>query len=74
MMYKRLGIGELKPTKIVLQLANHSTKFPRGMLEDVLINVGKFIFPVDFTVLEAEMVVSPKNEIPLTLERPFLTT
>ena len=29
--YKRLGLGELKPTKMVIQLANRLTRLPRGM-------------------------------------------
>jgi len=36
--------GELKPTKMVLQLVNFSTRVPSGMVEDVSVKVGKFIF------------------------------
>jgi len=52
MVYERLGFGELKPTKMVLQLADRSTRIPRRMVDDVLIKVGEFIFLVDFVVLE----------------------
>jgi len=47
--YERLGLGELKPTKMVIQLADRSTRLPRGIVEDMLIRVGEFIYPVDFT-------------------------
>jgi len=37
--YERLGLGELTPTKMFIQLADRSTRFPRGIVEDVLIRV-----------------------------------
>ncbi|XP_073017738.1 uncharacterized protein [Primulina eburnea] len=66
----QLGIGEVKPTTISLQLADRSIKYPRGIVEDVLVKVDKFIFPVDFVVLDME----EDREIPLILGRPFLAT
>ncbi|XP_073020019.1 LOW QUALITY PROTEIN: uncharacterized protein [Primulina eburnea] len=68
--FEKLGIGEVKPTTISLQLADRSIKFPRGVVEDVLVKVDKFIFPVDFVVLDME----EDREIPLILGRPFLAT
>ncbi|RVW12676.1 hypothetical protein CK203_113900 [Vitis vinifera] len=47
-VYKQLGLGELKPTSITLSLADRSVKIPRGMIEDVLVQVDKFYYPVDF--------------------------
>ena len=38
------------------------------MLEDVLIKVGKFIFLVDFVVIDIE----EDKQVPLLLGRPFL--
>ena len=73
-MYERLGLWELKPTKIILQLVDHSTRLSRGLVEDVLIKVGEFILLVDFVVLETEVVVSPENEIPVILGQTFLAT
>jgi len=70
-MYKWLGLRELKPTKMALQLANQSTRLSKGMVEDMLIKVGEFIFPVDFIMLEIEVVVIPKNTIPVILGGPF---
>ena len=53
-----------------LQLANRSITYPRGIVEDVLVKVVKFIFLVDFIVLDME----EDHEIPLILDRPFLAT
>ena len=67
---KKLDIGELKPTRISLQLADRSVKYAVGILEDVPIKVGNFFIPVDFVVLEMEEDTS----IPILLGRPFLAT
>ena len=51
-VYKKLGLGELKPTNITLSLADRSIKIPKGIVEDVLVKVDKFYYPVDFVVLD----------------------
>ena len=51
---QRLSLGELTPTTITLQMANRSMAQPEGVLEDVLVKVGKFIFPMDFVVMKME--------------------
>ena len=56
-IYKQLRLGELKPTSITLSLANRSVKIPRGMIEDVLVQVDKFYYPVDFFILDTDLVV-----------------
>ena len=73
-MYKRLGLGELKPTSITLSLADRSIKIPKGTIEDVLIQVDKFYYLVDFVVLDTEPVVVGPNHVPIILGRPFLAT
>ncbi|XP_062086531.1 uncharacterized protein LOC133792640, partial [Humulus lupulus] len=73
-VYKQLGLGELKPTSITLQLADRSVKIPRGIIEDVLIKVDKFYFPVDFIVLDTQPVENAHAQIPIILGRPFLAT
>jgi hypothetical protein len=73
-VYLKLGLGELKPTTVTLQLADRSLKRPRGILEDVLIKVDKFYFPVDFIVIDMEPVHDVANQIPVILGRPFLAT
>ncbi|RVW74813.1 Pro-Pol polyprotein [Vitis vinifera] len=47
-VYKHLGLGGLKPTTMTLSLADRSVKIPRGVIEDVLVQVDKFYYPVDF--------------------------
>ena len=73
-MYKQLGLGELKPTSITLSLADRSIKIPKGTIEDVLIQVDKFYYPVDFIVLDTEKVAVGANHVPIILGRPFLAT
>ncbi|XP_057443925.1 uncharacterized protein LOC130736091 [Lotus japonicus] len=70
LMPLRLGLGEVTPTMINLQLADRSLKTPYGIIEDVLVRVDKFIFPVDFVILDME----EDTRIPLILGRPFLAT
>ncbi|XP_010242052.1 PREDICTED: uncharacterized protein LOC104586489 [Nelumbo nucifera] len=69
-VFKKLGLGEHQPTRVALQLADRSIKHPRGIIEDVLVKVDKFIFPVDFIVLGMQEDV----DVPLILGRPFLAT
>ena len=73
-MYKQLGLGELKPTSITLSLADRSIKIPKGIVEDVLIQVDKFYYPVDFVVLDTEPTVVGANYVPFILGRPLLAT
>ena len=73
-MYKKLGLGELKPTSITLSLANRSIKIPKGTVEDVLIQVDKFYYSVDFVVLDIEPAATGINYVPIILGRPFLAT
>ncbi|GJY29444.1 uncharacterized mitochondrial protein-like protein [Tanacetum coccineum] len=51
-MYEKLGLGELKLTIMSLELADRSIQYPRGIAEDVLIKIDKFILPIDFVVLD----------------------
>ena len=55
-IYQELETGELQPSQATLQLADRSIRYPEGFVEDVLIQVGEFVFPVDFTVLTMEAV------------------
>ena len=67
---KQFSLGELIPTSITLQIADRSMVKPEGVLEDVLVTVGKFVFPVDFIILDME----EDSQVPLLLGRPFLAT
>ncbi|KAH9770116.1 hypothetical protein KPL71_012262 [Citrus sinensis] len=69
-VFKQLGVGECRPTTVTLQLADRSHAYPEGKIEDVLVKVDKFIFPVDFIVLDFEA----DKEVPIILGRPFLAT
>ena len=73
-MYKKLGLGELKPTSITLSLADRSIKIPKGSVEDVLIQVDKFYYPVDFVILDTEPAAIGANYVPIILGRQFLAT
>ena len=73
-VYKQLGLGEIKPTNITLSLADRLVKIPKGIVEDVLVKVDKFYYPVDFVVLDTEPIASRPNHVPIILGRPFLAT
>ena len=73
-VYKQLGLRELKPTNITLSLADRSVKIPKGIVEDVLVKVDKFYYPVDFVVLDTEPITSGPNHMPIILGRQFLAT
>ena len=67
---RRLSLGELTLTTITLQMADRTMAKPEGVIEDVLVKVGKFVFPVDFIILDIE----EDSQVPLLLGRPFLAT
>ncbi|XP_042062029.1 uncharacterized protein LOC121805996 [Salvia splendens] len=69
-VFKQMNIGTLKPTSATLQMADRSVVYPKGIVEDLLIKVGEFIFPIDFMVLDME----EDKGVPLLLGRPFLAT
>ena len=73
-VYKQLCLGELKPTNITLSLADRSLKIPKGIVEDVLVKIDKFYYPLDFVVLDTEPIASEPNHVPIILGRPFLAT
>ncbi|GJS78015.1 DNA-directed DNA polymerase [Tanacetum coccineum] len=69
-MYEKLGLGEPKPTRMILELADRSIQYPRGIAENVLIRIDKFILPVDFVILD----MWEDSKILIILGRPFLAT
>nr|CAN77278.1 hypothetical protein VITISV_015828 [Vitis vinifera] len=73
-IYKQFELGELKPTSITLSLVDRSVKIPRGIIEDVLVQVDNFYYPVDFVVLNTDPIVKETNYVPIILGRPFLAT
>ncbi|XP_015969107.1 uncharacterized protein LOC107492579 [Arachis duranensis] len=69
-MMKRMRIEEAKPTRMALQLADRTFKFLHGVVEDLLVKVGEFIFPADFVVLDMEEEANTS----IILGRLFLAT
>ncbi|XP_016727995.1 uncharacterized protein [Gossypium hirsutum] len=69
-IFKKLGIGKARPTTMTLQLADGSYVHPKGKIKDALIRVDKFIFPIDFLILECKA----DHDVPIILGRPFLAT
>jgi len=67
-MCRWLGELEIMPTRMTLQLADHSITRPYGVIEDVLVRVKHFIFPIDFVVMD----ICEDNDIPVILGRPFI--
>ncbi|CAL9006569.1 unnamed protein product, partial [Prunus brigantina] len=73
-VYEKLNLGELQATTVSIQLADRTIRYPKGILEDILVNVEGLILPVDFLVLEMEEAPIPNNELPLIFGRPFMAT
>jgi len=69
-MLKRIGEVEVRPTRMTLQLAGRSIKRPYDIVEDLLVKVDKFLFPIDFVVMDIEEDV----DVPLILGGPFMKT
>ncbi|GJU02097.1 hypothetical protein Tco_1112435 [Tanacetum coccineum] len=65
-----LGLGELAHTKLTVELAVKTVKYPKGIAKNVLVGIGKFTFPVDFIILDMPEDI----KVPLILGRPFLFT
>ncbi|CAA7045150.1 unnamed protein product [Microthlaspi erraticum] len=63
---KLLGITRLQPAQISIGLANHTIAKPRGVVIDVLLEIGDIKIPVDFHVIHSRRM--------WILGRPFLAT
>ncbi|XP_038889279.1 uncharacterized protein LOC120079183 [Benincasa hispida] len=69
-IFKKLNIGNARPTIVTLQLVDRSITHPEGKIEYVLVQVDKFIFPADFIILDYEADI----EVLIILGRLFLAT
>ncbi|GKE63902.1 hypothetical protein Tco_1514269, partial [Tanacetum coccineum] len=68
--YLNLGLDELAHTKLIVELADKTVKYPKGIAENILVGIAKFVFLVYFIILDM-----PKDvKVPLILERLFLST
>jgi len=72
-IYTSMNLGELKNDGVIIQLADRSNAYPKGVLEDVLVQVNHLIFLVDFYVLEMEDSAY-SSSLPILLGRPFMKT
>ncbi|KAK9929258.1 hypothetical protein M0R45_026362 [Rubus argutus] len=70
--FRKLAIGSLQPTSISVQLADGTFRMPLGIVEDVLIRVGKFILPADFVILDMDEDPKVESGLPIILGRPFM--
>ncbi|GJZ39250.1 ribonuclease H-like domain-containing protein [Tanacetum coccineum] len=68
--YTTLGLGILSHTRLTIELVDLTIKQPMGIAENVLVKIGKFIFPIDFIILD----IPEDDDVPLILGRPFLST
>ncbi|MCQ7012925.1 retropepsin-like aspartic protease, partial [Clostridioides difficile] len=73
-IFTKLGLGDLRPTRMCLQLADRSIRYPKGIVEDILVKVGNLIVPVDFVVLDVGDVQENGRDHTLLLGRPFMAT
>ncbi|GJU88696.1 putative reverse transcriptase domain-containing protein [Tanacetum coccineum] len=67
--YSNLGLGNLAHTRFTIELADRTIKHLRGIAENMLVRIGKFIFPIDFVILD----IPEDEDVPLILGRPFLS-
>ncbi|GJT24965.1 putative reverse transcriptase domain-containing protein [Tanacetum coccineum] len=68
--YLNLGLGELTHTKLTVELADRTMKYPKGIAENVLVGIDKFVFLVDFIILDMPEDI----KVPLILGRPLMST
>ncbi|GJV20267.1 putative reverse transcriptase domain-containing protein [Tanacetum coccineum] len=68
--YLNVGLGELAHTKLIVELVDRIVKYPKGIAKNVLVGIGKFLFPIDFIILD----MLEDIKLPLILKRPFLST
>ncbi|GJT64952.1 reverse transcriptase domain-containing protein [Tanacetum coccineum] len=50
--YTTIGLRDLFPTKLIVELADRIVKQPKGITENVLVGIDKFTLPVSFIILD----------------------
>ncbi|KAL7615460.1 hypothetical protein Lser_V15G05948 [Lactuca serriola] len=68
--FKKLALLEPRPIRMVIHLANKTVTFPRGICENLMVKVDKFVFPANFIILDMEA----DPQVPIILGRPLLNT
>ncbi|GJS67731.1 retrovirus-related pol polyprotein from transposon TNT 1-94 [Tanacetum coccineum] len=66
--YTNLGLGDLSRTRMTIELVDRTIKQPKGIAANMLVRIGKFVFPIGFVILD----IPEDNDVPLILGRPFL--
>ncbi|XP_050875692.1 uncharacterized protein LOC127079337 [Lathyrus oleraceus] len=51
-IYKKLGLGTVQDARMTLRYVDRSIRRSYGIMEDVLVKIDKFVFSVDFVILE----------------------
>lgn len=69
-IFAQLGIDEVSTSTLTIQLVYHSITYKMGKIEDVLVKVDKFVFPMNFIILDYKI----DRDVPIILGRPFLAT
>ncbi|GJZ18939.1 putative reverse transcriptase, RNA-dependent DNA polymerase [Tanacetum coccineum] len=69
-LFKRLGLGSLRPIKMTIEMADRSMQSPKGIKENVLVKISNFGFLVDFIILD----IMEDENVPIILGRPMLAT
>jgi len=67
-LFKRIGIGELKPTEMALKLADRNTVDPVGFVEEIPVNIERIYIPAYFMVVD----IDEDPQVPILLRRPFI--
>ncbi|GJV19866.1 putative reverse transcriptase domain-containing protein [Tanacetum coccineum] len=65
-----LDTPELMANWLIVELADRTVKYPKGIAKNILVGIGKFTFPVDFIIFDMPEDI----KVPLILGRPFLST
>ncbi|GKA46264.1 DNA/RNA polymerases superfamily protein [Tanacetum coccineum] len=68
--FTNLGLGKLASLKLIIELADKTVKRPKGIAENVLVEIDKFVFLVDFVILD----IAEDFKTSLILGRRFLST
>ncbi|XP_050379608.1 uncharacterized protein LOC126796936 [Argentina anserina] len=71
-VYKDLELSDIKPIQVSLQLADRSVRYPRGVMENVLVQVDELVKPADFVILDMEDVY--QDDLPIIFDRAFMAT
>ncbi|GKA58779.1 hypothetical protein Tco_0758092 [Tanacetum coccineum] len=54
--YLNLGLGKLALIKLTVELADRTVKYPKGIAENVLVGIGKFVFPITLRIGEERII------------------